>query len=147
MTIDDDGARAELEPVNRLSFAVCDIDVTGAASSLELEERLRAGLGAPDAGRSLRATLVGAVEPGCEVDPANLAARCGEGLWELQVRDRTWPAHDLDAIAREPTVRGHLVESLLARAADDPGGTARYEAAARAALEALDGRVEVPGAA
>ena len=133
--------RAELREVNALSFAQLEIDVTGAASGAEVEERLRAALGAQAAeGRSLRARLVGEIAPECELLAAELAERCGEGFAELVVEDATVPAFDLAAIALERTVRGRFVAELLERAEGTPEEAARMRAAAHAGLRALAGR-------
>ncbi len=81
--------------------------------------------------------LTGEIEPGCEIDVRSISERCGAGLTELAVIDRTVPAYDLDAIARERSVRGRFVARL--RHSGDP---AAHEAIL-AGLRALDGRAEV----
>ena len=134
----------ELVAVNRLSFEEIDVVVTGAASSLDVETRVREAL-APraDDGRSLRVTLRGEVAPACEISSGELARRCGDGFGELLVEDRTRPAYDLAQIARERTVRGRFVAGLLRRAEAEPERAERLTAAAHAGLRALDGRREL----
>ncbi len=75
--------------------------------------------------------------PTCEIDPGMLAERCAAGLAELAVVDRTHPAYDLAAIAREHSVRGRFVARLLG--SDDPAASE----AAVAGLRAMDGHTEL----
>jgi hypothetical protein len=84
--------------------------------------------------------LTGESERGCEISPASLTERCGAGLTELAVVDQTVPAYDLDALAREESVRGRFVARLL-HAPEPEAGEAIL-----AGLRALDGRKEVIGA-
>ena len=95
---------------------------------------------AAEPGASLRVVLTGEIEPGCEISPASLAERCGAGLTELAVVDQTVPAYDLDAVAREESVRGRFVARLLHSAEPEA------HEAILAGLRALDGRKEVIGA-
>ena len=78
--------------------------------------------------------------PGCAVDAGALAERLGAGVEELVIADRTRPAYDLRAIARERSVRGRFVERMLA--SDNP----LAGEAVLAGLRALDGHTEVLGA-
>jgi hypothetical protein len=84
--------------------------------------------------------LTGEIEPGCEISAAGLAERCGAGLTELAIVDRTVPAYDLPTLAQEGSVRGRFVARLLG--SEDPDA----REAILAGLRALDGRSEVVGA-
>jgi DNA repair protein SbcD/Mre11 len=116
-----------------------DLSVAGAAGSAQVEAAVLAAAAA-EAGASLRVVLTGEIEPGCEISPASLIERCGAGLAELAVVDQTVPAYDLDALAREESVRGRFVARLLHSAAPEA------HEAILAGLRALDGRKEVIGA-
>jgi hypothetical protein len=130
------GVTAEAVPIARRRYVERTVAIDGAAGSAQVEAALAAAVSA-EAGASLRIVLTGEIEPGCEIDPAALAERCGDGLAELAVVDRTEPAYDLDAIAAEASVRGRFVARL--RAAADP----EADDAILAGLRALDGRAEV----
>jgi DNA repair exonuclease SbcCD nuclease subunit len=136
-----DAGRVSAEPVPLATrrYVERTVSVAGAAGSAQVEAAVSA-VAAQEAGASLRVVLAGEIEPGCEIDPPVLAERCGAGLTELAVVDRTVPAYDLDAIAREPTVRGRFVARL--RASGEPDASE----AILAGLRALDGRPEVIGA-
>jgi DNA repair exonuclease SbcCD nuclease subunit len=131
---------SELQPINRLSFEERELDVTGFASSAEVEQSLRAKLaGLANSGRSVRVVLRGETAPTCEVRADQLTARCGEGLAGLDLRDETVIAFDLEAIAEEETVRGRFVRDLLERANGQFEDETLYLDAARAGLRALNG--------
>lgn len=134
--VDAGGVTAEPVPIARRRYLERALAVDGAAGSAQIEAAL-APLAAAEAGASLRVVLTGEIEPGCEIDTAALAERCGHGLAELAVVDRTAPAYDLDAIAAEASVRGRFVARLRASADPDAGE------AILAGLRALDGRPEV----
>jgi DNA repair protein SbcD/Mre11 len=116
-----------------------ELSVAGAAGSAQVEAAVL-GAAAAEPGASLRVVLTGEIEPGCEISPASLAERCGAGLTELAVVDQTTPAYDLDAVAREESVRGRFVARLLHSAEPEA------HEAILAGLRALDGRKEVIGA-
>ena len=137
--VSPEGVRHDLTAVNRLRFSEVEVDVAGAGSGAEVERLVFDALPPGDDGLTVRVTLVGAVAPGCELRPGELAERCGDGLAELFVVDRTAPALDLASLATEPSVRGRFVAALLERARLEPAAAERYLAAARAGLAALDG--------
>jgi DNA repair protein SbcD/Mre11 len=115
------------------------LSVTGAAGSADIEA-LVAAAAKREPGACLRLVLEGEVAPGCAVDPAVLREGCGDVLDELVLIDRTRPAYDLDALARERSVRGRFVARMLQ--SDDPAAGE----AVLAGLRALDGHAEVLGA-
>jgi DNA repair exonuclease SbcCD nuclease subunit len=127
---------AEAIPVARRRYAERTVSVAGAAGSAQVEVAV-ATVAAEEPGASLRVVLTGEVEPGCEIDARSIAERCAAGLTELAVVDRTVPAYDLDALAREGSVRGRFVARLLR--SGDPDA----HEAILAGLRALDGRAEV----
>ncbi len=126
----------EFHEVARRRYAEAAVDVSGAATSSQVETALIAAA-ADHVGSSLRVTLTGEVEPSCEIDPRLLGERCAGGLMELVVVDHTRPAYDLPAIASEGSVRGRFVARMLA--SDDP----LAEDAAIAGLRAMDGHAEL----
>ena len=79
----------------------------------------------------VRLTLHGGVAPGTRLDTALMEERLGVSLGSLAIEDGT-TSHDYPSIAREPTVRGHVVRDLL-----DAG--LEGAAALKYALAAFDG--------
>jgi DNA repair protein SbcD/Mre11 len=143
LELDESGIHRALEPIARLSFEELEIDISGTASAAELEHRL-AGEITPrrDAGRTLSATLVGEIDPVCEVHTAELGRRLGDGFAAIAIRDETQPAIDLEALAEQPTVEGRFALRMLTCAADEPARGDLYLDAARAGLRALAGQRE-----
>ncbi len=126
----------EFHEIARRRYAEQTIDVSGATTSTQIETSI-ATAAAGFTASSLRVILQGEVEPTCEIDPRLLSERCRGGLAELVVVDHTRPAYDLDAIAREGSVRGRFVARMLA--SDDP----LAPDAAIAGLRAMDGHAEL----
>jgi hypothetical protein len=143
LELDGSGIQRALEPIARMSFEELELDVSGASSAAELEARLGSEI-APrrDPGRTLTATLVGEIDPVCEVRTGELARRLGEGFAALAIHDETQPAIDLEALAEQPTVEGRFAQRMLACAADEPARSDLYLDAARAGLRALAGQRE-----
>ncbi len=131
VTVDGGNVTAKAIPIARTRLVDIACDLTGVGNEqavfAHVEPHL-AGLGADD---YVRVRLGGGVLAGTRIDAALLEERLGVTLGSLEVVDAT-VAHDYEAIALEPTVRGHVVRDLLARG--DEGRTAlRY------ALAAFDG--------
>jgi exonuclease SbcD len=143
LELDETGIHRALEPIARLSFEELEVDVSGAASATELEARLDVEI-APrrEPGRTLTVTIVGEVDPVCEVRTAELALRLGGSLAALALRDETQPAIDLEALAEQPTVEGRFAQRMLASAMAEPARSDIYLDAARAGLRALAGQKE-----
>lgn len=113
------------------------IDVSGAATVDEVRDRVREHL-APLAGTA-RVTLVGDVQPEVTVHPADLEGVAAH-LDGLVVRvDRVGVAHDLDALAEEPTVRGRFVRDVLAADLHED----RRRRVLTIGLRALEGRTDL----
>jgi DNA repair exonuclease SbcCD nuclease subunit len=141
LTVSTTAVEAKLQPINRLFFEEVRLDVTGATSSIDVEERIEVRIRpAESAGLTLRVVLEGEVDRATEVNAAQIAERCRQGFADVIVEDRTVPAYELEQIAEEQTVRGRFVAILLERARSNPNEAAEALAAARAGLRALDGR-------
>ncbi len=128
-----ENGRAEVVAIptarTRLVDAACDLHgVTNENAAFACIETALAPYGGHD---YVRLQLRGDVAPGTRLDTALMEERFGAALGSLALEDRT-VAYDYASIAREPTVRGHVVRDLLERG---PGG----EAALRYALAAFDG--------
>jgi DNA repair exonuclease SbcCD nuclease subunit len=127
------GDRVEIAPFatarTRLLERTCDL--TGVTNENAAFGKLEAALA--DCGRDdyVRLALHGSVAPGTRLDTALMEERLGAALGSLAVEDRT-VSHDYESIAREPTVRGHVVRDLLAAG---PAGAV----ALKYALAAFDG--------
>jgi DNA repair exonuclease SbcCD nuclease subunit len=132
-------ATARHVPLTTRRYVERTVQVTGAASSADIEA-LVAAEAEREPGACLRLVLEGEVAPGCAVDMDVIRERFGAGLEELVLADRTRPAYDLQAIARERSVRGRFVARMLR--SDDPAAAE----AVLAGLRALDGHAEVLGA-
>lgn len=120
-----------------------DVDCEGAASSAEIAQRVTAALDDPDPERVyVRVVLRGEVDRDCEVDVDALASDLGGAYAALEIRDRTVPAYDLDAVAEQDTARGEFVRRLRERLAEAGDERERrvIEGALLAGLRALDGR-------
>ena len=139
VTVQAGAVTAEPVAIATRRYVERTISVAGAAGSAQVEAAVLAAA-AGERGACLRVVLTGEIEPGCEISPASLTERCGAGLTELAVVDQTEPAYDLDALAREQSVRGRFVARLLHSASPEA------HEAILAGLRALDGRKEVIGA-
>jgi len=131
-----DNATARALPTARTRLIDVTCDAAGAASEHALFARVEATLAPYGAHDYLRVRLSGSVLGGTRVDAALLEQRLGATLGSLEILDQT-AAHDYAAIAREPTVRGHVVRDLLALG-DDARPALRY------ALAAFDGSEIAP---
>ena len=139
LTISGEAVTARHVPLATRRYVERTLSVTGAAGSADIEALVSAAA-EREPGACLRLVLEGEIAPGCAIDPAVVRERCGGGLEELVVVDRTRPAYDLQAIARERSVRGRFVARMLR--SDDPAAGD----AVLAGLRALDGHAEVLGA-
>ncbi|MBD5656457.1 MAG: DNA repair exonuclease [Candidatus Eremiobacteraeota bacterium] len=131
LTIDGARVTAEAIPIARTRSieAVCDLHgVTSEQGAFACIEPALADFGMLD---YVRLRLTGSVAPGTRLDTALMEDRLGATLGSLSIVDAT-VAYDYETIAREPTVRGHVVRDLLARG-DDANEALRY------ALAAFDG--------
>jgi DNA repair exonuclease SbcCD nuclease subunit len=137
VTVDAQGA-VDVKPIptahTRLCEPSCDLGgATNENAAFARVEEVLAGCGRED---YVRLKLTGSVLPGTRLDTALMEERLGATLGSLAIEDAT-VAHDYTSIAREPTVRGHVVRDLLERG---PEG----EAALRYALAAFDGAEIAP---
>jgi len=118
----------------RLIDATCDLHgVTHENAAFACIERALEPYGARD---YVRLLLDGDVAPGTRLDTGLMEEKFGATLGSLTIEDRT-VSHDYESIAREPTVRGHVVRDLLDRG---PAG----QAALRYALAAFEGTEIAP---
>jgi DNA repair exonuclease SbcCD nuclease subunit len=127
------GQRAQVTPFatarTRLLDLTCDLtDVTNENGAFAKIETALADCGRDD---YVRLALRGTVAPGTRLDTALMEERLGTALGSLAIDDRTI-AHDYASIAREPTVRGHVVRDLL-ESGEDGAAALKY------ALAAFDG--------
>lgn len=85
-----------------------------------------------------RAQLTGRIDPELTLEPAMIEEMLAQAFLHLRVEDQTEPDWDLEAIAREKSVRGLFVERLqrLAAGADEQEG-ARIRRALHLGLTAL----------
>ena len=133
-----DGTRltATQLPIARTRLIERGCDLAGATSEADVFARVEPLLADYGANDYVRVRLRGAVAHGTRVDRVLLAERLGARLGSLEIFDHTI-AYDYDAIALEPTVRGHVVRDLLARG-EAGRGALHY------ALAAFDGAEIAP---
>ena len=113
------------------------VDVTGTIRAAEVRERVEAAVA--DLAGVVRVTLDGALAP--TVDLADLTASGGTSTAWCCARGASSSAHDLDALARERTVRGQFVRDVRADPSLDEDTRTRV---LLAGLRALDGRTPEP---
>lgn len=112
----DDGAppQTQLIDINERRYAEITVDCGGATSSADIEQALTQAISTVDGPREglcLRAVLRGRVEPDCRID---VSALCDpeRGLTQLELRNETQPAFDIEMLAEQPTAIGAFVTSL-----------------------------------
>lgn len=111
------------------------IDVTGCESQQDVRDKVRDGLTGLTG--AVRVTLTGELAKDVELDVRSLESSAPQ-LDGLAIRaDGLHVAYDLDAIAKEPTVRGQFVRDVMAATDLDPEQRRRVLVTG---LRALDGR-------
>jgi DNA repair exonuclease SbcCD nuclease subunit len=146
LSVTIDGASIDVRPIptarTRMVDLQCDLtDVAHENGAFERIWPVLAGYGADD---FVRLHLTGSVADGTRIDRALIEDRLGSTLGSLEVSDETRSV-DFEALAREPTVRGHVVRDLLALARGRDGEAARdAERALHYAVAAFDGTEIAP---
>jgi DNA repair protein SbcD/Mre11 len=112
----DDGAAPQIQliDVNERRYVEIRVDCAGATSSADIEQALTqaiATFAGSREGLCLRAVLHGRVEPDCRIDTAALRDP-DRGLTQLELRDETQTAFDIEMLAEQPTAIGAFVTSL-----------------------------------
>lgn len=136
VTVDHGAVSVKPIPIARTRCVAATCDLDGVTNEQAAFERLEAALAAYGPSDYVRVRLGGGVAPGTRLDVPLMEERLGASLGSLAIVDAT-VAYDYDAIAAEPTVRGHVVRDLLAQ-----GDAARE--ALRYALAAFDGSEIAP---
>jgi exonuclease SbcD len=126
----------------RLVDLSCDLGgVTHEHAAFERMMPVLAGCGVED---YVRLRLTGVVAEGTRLDRALIEDHFATSLGSLEIIDET-RSHDYESIAREPTVRGHVVRDLLALSRHENSDEARIaEAALRYAVAAFEGTEVAP---
>jgi DNA repair exonuclease SbcCD nuclease subunit len=111
-----DGAAPQIQliGVNERRYAEIRVDCTGAISSADVEQALTQAISTvagPYEGLCLRVVLHGRVESDCHIDTVALMGS-GRGLTQLELRDETQTAFDIEMLAGQPTAIGAFVTSL-----------------------------------
>ncbi len=138
LLVEIEGEHVRVEPMptakTRLVELTCALD--GASNETAALACVESSLAAYAKNDYVRLRLAGNVEPGTRLDTDLMGERFAAHLGSLEIVDAT-VSYDYATIAREPTVRGHVVADLLARGE----GSA---AALRYALAAFDGTEIAP---
>lgn len=125
-------------------YCVETLELEGISTDREVIDALSARIAAAGYGEetALRVILTGAVDTAYTPDPAAITAACADGLWQLELIDRTTPIWGSDYLERDPSIRGALYRTLLpAMQTGTPEERSRAVAALRLGLSALDGRL------
>lgn len=125
-------------PIAKTRLIERDCDLTGVGhenAACECVERAIADCGRDD---YVRLRLIGNVVPGTRVDCALIEERYGNALGSFEIVDGS-VCYDYAAIAREPTVRGHVVRDLIETAAVNGTDAQPARAALRYAVAAFEG--------
>jgi DNA repair exonuclease SbcCD nuclease subunit len=136
VTIDGTTVAVDLVPLARTRLIDVSCDVSGCTTDREICSNVAQTVSAFGPLDHVRLRLGGSVLPGTRIDRDDLVSECAQHLGSLDIVDAT-VAHDYAAIAREPTVRGHVVRDLLALG-DEGLPALRY------ALAAFDGTAIAP---
>jgi DNA repair exonuclease SbcCD nuclease subunit len=144
VTVEGTSLKAELLPVARTRALDRICDLTGVDHESAVFTRVEAALAGLGGHDYVRLQLTGALSEGTRLDRALLEKKFGERLGSLDVGDAT-RVYDYDRLAREPTVRGHVVRDLLeATRSNDTAAASLAEEALRYALAAFDGAEIAP---
>lgn len=131
-------------PLAHRQYWVESLSVEGAAADTDVIAALRARITA--AGwreeTALRVLLTGAVEPAYGSRSSGNSCGLPEGLWQLELLDRTTPVWGSDYLERDPSIRGALYRTLLPQMQNGtPEERSRAVAALRLGLAALEGKL------
>ena len=142
----DDGRITDWKriPFAHRRYLVDRVSVEGTASDGDVITALRGHISAAGYGTdtALRVLLTDAVEPGYTPNIEAIAAACSEGLWQLEVIDRTLPIWGSDYLERDPSIRGALYRTLLpAMQTGTPEERVKAVAALRLGLAALEDKL------
>jgi len=144
IVVDGDAVEVSPIPIARTRMADLTCDLGGAAHEQAVFERAGSVLEGYGSDDFVRLHLTGIVAEGTRLDCALIEEQFGAALGSLEVRNEA-RSFDFEAIAREPTVRGHVVRDLLTTWLERDGEAGRdAETALRYALAAFEGTEIVP---
>jgi len=138
VTLEGSAHTVELIPIARTRALDRSCDLNGVEHERAALARIEAALEGLGTGDYVRLRLEGTPAEGSRVDPELVRQRFGAALGSFDVTDAT-RAYDYERLAREPTVRGHVVRDLLAALRPGDPDEAFAEDALRYALAAFDG--------
>ncbi len=137
-TVGKDTADLHFVPFGRRRYEIITVDVTGR----DVMEALEAALAKRHTEMDIyRIVFSGETDVG-GVDLTEIHDALGERFYQLELRDETRVAEDIWLYAKEDSLRGLFLKSLLRRKAEakTPEDFARIERAARFGLAALENR-------
>lgn len=141
------GAELSLESVARRRHITARVDLDGAVTPEEVEQRVLAVAPGDERSRDLfRILLSGTLDPELSLNLAALHERLAGEFFALSLSLDAEPGYNLAALSEETSVLGQFVRALLARldtAADD-AERARIRAALNLGLAAFRGEVRLP---
>jgi DNA repair protein SbcD/Mre11 len=137
VSVAEDGTVSrEIHQVAASAWREVRVDVSGAEHAGQIREQVRFALEAVDG--IVRLTVAGEVAPGVDLGGLRLSG-LGAHLEGLAIRPlQVTAGYDFDALALEPTVRGHFVRDVLASELSPE----RRRRVLGAGLLALDGRAD-----
>ncbi|MGI6030118.1 MAG: metallophosphoesterase family protein [Eubacteriales bacterium] len=112
VTVEPGRVQGGLVPLEGRQYRVEELDVTGMTLPQEVLRTLRGCIAQVGSQHLLRVRLVGRAGAGV-VDLPLLQAGAGEDCYYLELADDTRPAEDMEALARERSLRGVFTRMLL----------------------------------
>ena len=141
VTIDDGKTTTERISFSEHVFLREELDLSNVEESADVLTAIASLVKAKGYGKStsLRLTLTGTVPFDIEINERSLE-RSDLGLFELQIRNNTYPVPDSDYLLRDPSLRGEVYRTLLPKLnSEDILERQRANEALRIALAAIDG--------
>ena len=144
--IEDGEVDITLVDVNHRRQLLVEVDCSDAASSAEVEARVREAIHLPeDSSVVVTVRLYGDTAPECTIDHSRLASRLEEDFVAAVVHDDTRPSVDVSALARRHTADGLFAAAMRDRIdqASDERERQVLEMALAAGVRAMSGEKDV----
>lgn len=144
--VEGDRVETELIAVNQRRYVAVVVDCADAASSAEVEMRVRDAIPSPaDRNAIVTVLLRGETAPECAIDRASLAARLERDYLAATVKDETEPAVNYVELSHHHSADGLFVASMLERIqqASDARQRRILELAMQAGVRAMQGHKDL----
>ncbi len=127
VVIDTDGRdiRYEFVPFAKRRLHICEVDITGAMRTSDVEERAEAALSLIPAGDLVRLNLVGGYSPELWKDVEGLTRKFGGRFYYFEIKDSSRPLINPDDYKYDKTLKGEFIRAVMADGNLDDGMKAR----------------------